>query len=135
MKNAFLFVVSLACIVIAPGHTAVVSPVPQASAEPAVKSTYLVIYRPGPAWVPGKPVREQPPKEHGKYLLGLFERGSMKLAGPFDDDTGGAVVLEAANLAEAKAMVAADPAVKARIFTHEIHPWTLVPWEKYLKKK
>ena len=59
----------------------------------------------------------------------------MKSAGPFDDDTGAAIVLEAADQAEAQALVAADPAVDAQIFAHEIHPWALVPWEKYVKKR
>jgi uncharacterized protein YciI len=101
---------------------------------PGMKSTFLVLYRPGPAWVAGKHIREQPPKEHGKYMLELYERGAMKSAGPFDDDTGAAIVLEAADEAEARSVIAADPAVKAGIFTHEIHPWGLVPWEKYVKK-
>jgi len=111
------------------------SPPGSAQGGPAMKSTYLVLYRPGPAWVAGKHIRDQPPKEHGKYLLGLYERGVMKFAGPFDDDTGAAIVLEAADAAEAQALIAGDPAIKARIFTHEIHPWALVPWEKYVKKK
>jgi uncharacterized protein YciI len=105
-----------------------------AHGEP-MKSTFLVLYHPGPAWAPGKHIRDQPPREHGKYLLGLYERGVMKFAGPFDDDTGAAIVLEAADAAEAKALIEADPAVKAKIFTHEIHPWAPVPWEKYVKKK
>jgi uncharacterized protein YciI len=102
--------------------------------EPPAKTTFLVIYRPGPAWVPGKPVKEQPPREHGKYLLGLFAKGSMKLAGPFTDNAGGAVVLEAADEAEATAIVKADPAVQKGVFLYDLHPWELVPWQKYLKK-
>lgn len=35
------------------------------------KETYLVIYRPGPAWLKGKSIFEEPLKEHGKYMLGL----------------------------------------------------------------
>jgi len=111
---------------------------PLASAQPVAptdKTTFLVIYRPGPAWVPGKPVMAQPPKEHGTYLIGLFAKGTMKLAGPFTDDSGGAVVLEAASQAEATAIVKADPAVQKAIFRYEIHPWRLVPWEKYVKPK
>ena len=53
--------------------------------------------------MPGKPIREQPPKEHGKYMLELFTKGTMKSAGPFNDNTGGAVVLEVANETEATA--------------------------------
>jgi uncharacterized protein YciI len=110
------------------------SPAREAHGGPATKSTFLVLYRPGPHWAAGKPIRAQPPKEHGKYLLDLYARGAMKMAGPFDDNTGAAVVVEAADEAEAKALVAGDPAVKNGVFAYELHPWALVPWENYLKK-
>jgi uncharacterized protein YciI len=101
----------------------------------AAKTTFLVIYRPGPAWLLWKSVSEQPLKEHGKYMLSLYVKGSMKLAGPLTDNAGGAVVLAVANESEAKAIVSEDPAVKAGIFVYEMHPWELKPWEKYAKKK
>jgi hypothetical protein len=41
----------------------------------AAKTTFLVIYRPGPAWLVGKSVSEQPLKEHGKYMLSLYVKG------------------------------------------------------------
>lgn len=80
------------------------------------KITFLVIYRPGPAWLAGKSVSEQPLKEHGKYMLGLYLKGSMKFAGPLTDNAGGAVVLEVADESQAKAIVAEDPAVKSGVF-------------------
>lgn len=100
----------------------------------ASKATFLIIYRPGPAWLAGKSVSEQPLKEHGKYMLGLYVRGSMKLAGPLTDNAGGAVVLEVADQSEAQAIVAQDPAVKSGIFVYEMHPWELKPWDKYAEK-
>jgi uncharacterized protein YciI len=105
--------------------------------EPQQKQTkamYLVIYRPGPAWLVGKSVLEQPLKEHGKYMLSLYIKGSMKLAGPLTDDAGGAVLLAVADESEAKAIVAADPAVKSGIFVYEMHPWKLQPWDEFAKK-
>ena len=87
-----------------------------------IKETYLVIYRPGPAWLEGKSVFEQPLKEHGKYMLNLYIKGSMKLAGPLTDNAGGAVLLVVGQESEAKAIVAEDPAVKSGIFLYEIHP-------------
>jgi uncharacterized protein len=102
--------------------------------EIAPRTTFLVIYRPGPAWLAGKPVSEQPLKEHGKYMLGLYEKGWMKLAGPLKDNAGGAVVLEVTDESQAKAVVAEDPAVKSGIFVYELHPWELKPWEEYAKK-
>jgi uncharacterized protein len=102
--------------------------------RPSTMTTFLVIYRPGPAWALGKPIKEQPPREHGKYLLGLFAKGSMKFAGPFTDDAGAAIVLEAASEADARSLVGGDPAVQQGIFLFDLHPWELVPWQKYLKK-
>ena len=98
------------------------------------KATYLVIYRPGPAWLVGKSVLEQPLKEHGKYMLGLYIKGSMKLGGPLTDDAGGAVLLTVADESEAKTIVTADPAVKSGIFVYEMHPWKLQPWDEFAKK-
>ena len=108
---------------------------PPAGAEPPnVKSTFIVIYKPGSAWLAGKPLSEQPLREHGKYMLDLYSKGTLKFAGPFLDDTGGAVVFEAPGEAEAKAIVANDPAVVTRVFAAELHPWRLVEWEKLVKK-
>jgi uncharacterized protein len=98
------------------------------------KATYLVIYRPGPAWLVGKSVLEQPLKEHGKYMLDLYIKGSMKLGGPLTDDAGGAVLLAVADESEAKTIVVADPAVKSGIFVYEMHPWKLQPWDEFAKK-
>jgi uncharacterized protein YciI len=104
------------------------------SQQEQTKATYLVIYRPGPAWLAGKSVLEQPLKEHGKYMLSLYIKGSMKLAGPLTDDAGGAVLLAVADESEAKTIVAADPAVKSGIFVYEMHPWKLQPWDEIAKK-
>src|SRR6266404_7935137 len=81
--------------------------------QSAPKATYLVIYRPGPAWLTGKSVMEQPLKEHGKYMLSLYIKGSMKLAGPLTDNAGGAVLLDVSKEAEARTIVANDPAVQS----------------------
>src|SRR5262249_17401397 len=102
--------------------------------QPATKATYLVLYRPGPKWLTGKSIMEQPLKEHGKYMLSLYIKGSMKLAGPLADNAGGAVLLEVSKEAEATAIVTNDPAVKSGGFVYEMHPWKLRPWEEFSKK-
>ena len=99
-----------------------------------MSQTFIALYRPGPAWKNGVAARDQPPLEHGRYLLGLFAKGILKSAGPFRDDSGAAVVVEAADEAAAQSLVANDPAVAAKIFVAEVHAWDLVPWEQYLKK-
>ena len=77
---------------------------------------------------------EQPLQEHGKYMLSLYMKGSMKLAGPLADNAGGAVVLEVSDEAEAKPIVMQDPAVKSGIFVYEMHPWKLQRWDAFAKK-
>jgi uncharacterized protein YciI len=131
MKTITMFFVfgfaSICCLAKAPPETGRPS-------EATTKATYLVIYRPGPTWLTGKSVMEQPLKEHGKYMLSLYIKGSMRLAGPLTDNAGGAVLLEVSDEAEAKAIVAEDPAVKSGIFVYELHPWKLQPWDALAKE-
>ena len=102
--------------------------------KPTAKSTFLVVYKPGPKWLTGKPLAEQPLREHGRYMLSLYSKGDLKIAGPFTDDSGGAVVLNVADEAAAKSIVRNDPAVVTGVFVYELHPWGLVDWESSLKK-
>ncbi len=105
-----------------------------ATAGAPTTTTYLVVYKPGPSWRQGKPIAEQPLKEHGQYILSLYVRGALKSAGPFSDNAGGAAVFEAADDEEAKAVVAADPAVTSGVFVADLHPWGLVDWARRVKK-
>src|SRR5207244_8043621 len=101
VRIALFFVVALA-LMYCPAQGLAETTNPQ---ETATKATYLIIYRPGPAWLTGKSVMEQPLKEHGKYMLSLYIKGSMKL-GPLTDNAGGAVLLDVSNEAEARTIVA-----------------------------
>jgi YCII-related domain len=58
----------------------------------------------------------------------------MKLAGPLTDNAGGAVLLDVSDEAEARTIVANDPAVRSGIFVYEMHPWKLQPWDEFAKK-
>jgi hypothetical protein len=84
-----------------------------AALEQSKQPSYLCIYRPGPRWLPGKPLAEQPLREHGRYMLDLYQRGVMRMAGRFADGSGGAMLFGADDDASAQAIVAADPAVVA----------------------
>lgn len=95
---------------------------------------FLCIYRPGPKWLPGKPLAEQPLREHGRYMLDLYRRGVMRLAGRFADGSGGAMLFGADDDASAQAIVAADPAVAAQTFTYELRQWAFVDWEALAKR-
>ena len=130
MRIVALFLV----LSLAPIYCSAQSATETANPQQTTKATYLVLYRPGPGWLTGKSVMEQPLKQHGKYMLSLFIKGSMKLAGPLTDNAGGAVLLEVSNETEAKAIVTNDPAVKSGVFVYEMHPWKLQPWEDFAKK-
>ena len=119
----------LACAVVAQN-----SERPDRGAPPA-KSTFLIVYKPGPAWIAGKPLAQQPLGEHGRHILDLYSQGQLQMAGPFSDDAGGAAVIYAANQDEAKTMVMHDPAVVSGVFIFELHPWKLVDWESRLKNR
>ena len=60
----------------------------------------------------------------------LFQKGKLRDGGPFLDDKRGLFVFVAANEAEAKAILAADPAIRDGIFTARLHPWYPVEWVK-----
>lgn len=95
-------------------------------------STFIALYTPGPKWKPGISIRDQPPREHGLYLLGLYRAGSLKSAGPFRDESGAAIVIEARDRAVAEALIAHDPAVITGVFIAQVYEWDLIPWAKYL---
>ena len=68
---------------------------------------------------------------HVEYLNALNARGTLKFAGPFLGDdgkpNGSLVVVEAEDLAAAKAIAAADPYTGAGLFeTVEIRAWNWV---------
>src|SRR5258708_29264173 len=67
-------------------------------------------------------------------MLSLYKKGTLRFAGPFADNSGGAMAFEAADDDDAKAVVGADPAVASQVFVAELHPWSLMNWEQFLNK-
>ncbi len=95
--------------------------------------TYAVIYQPGPGWLPGKPVFEQPLNAHWDYLNTLYHQGLLIEGGPYSDDSGGVVLLRAGDLDEAWEIVDLDPSIVDGVFIAEVHPWFQVDWSNYGK--
>ena len=60
---------------------------------------------------------------HMAYLDGLREQGQLELSGPFGDGTGGAYLLCAADLDEARALVQQDPAWLSGGWDITLHEW------------
>jgi uncharacterized protein len=74
----------------------------------------------------GVPDKAPPPEvfaQHGAHLAKLDQQGKLALAGPFLDRFGGAIVLRAANLDEARRIAEDDPMVRGGYETYELIPW------------
>ena len=86
-----------------------------------MKNTFIILWAPGPAWVPGKTVREQPHwAQHAAFMDRLFENGTVVLGGPFADATGSLVVVEAENEHEVADLFAHDPFEVHAIFVRSL---------------
>lgn len=91
---------------------------------PAPTVYYLFVYSAGPAWKAGQPMSAQGLAPHGAYMRKLFSEGVIVAAGPTTDPEGGGLaIVKAKDMAEAKALLAADPAVQSGIMTAQLRNW------------
>jgi uncharacterized protein len=94
-----------------------------------MKNTFMILWAPGPAWVSGKTVRQQPFwAEHATFMDRLFENGMVVLGGPFADASGSLVIVEAENEQEVADLIASDPFVVHDIFALS----SLKQWQLFL---
>lgn len=94
----------------------------QAQAE-MTQQLYLFQYAPGPAWRAGVPMREQGLGSHGAYMQQLRNEGRLFAGGGYASDDGGMAIVMCANIDEARAILAADPAITSGIFVAELRHW------------
>jgi len=87
---------------------------------------FVIDYRRGPAWLDRKSVFKQPLQGHLAYMRTLQGQGTLVLGGPFLDDAGGLIVVKAEGVAQAEALMRADPAVQDGVMVAEAHPWKLM---------
>ena len=94
----------------------------------------MAILKKGPAWNSTKAEdRSSILKQHLKNVLAMLDSGKLVIAGPFDDgsDVAGLFIFRTASAEDAKALVDADPGVKAGLMVAEMHPW----WSEDIFKK
>jgi uncharacterized protein YciI len=84
----------------------------------------LHLIRPG-AFEKPTPEEERSIDEHFEHLQRANRAGSLVLAGPCLDGAFGVVVFKAKDEEDARAFVAADPAVRDGIMRAELHPFRL----------
>jgi len=77
--------------------------------------THVIHFTPGPAWKQGRTVYEQDLEAHGHYHQRLLEDGTLLLAGPYLDDSGGLAVVSA-GADEVQQLIDDDPAVQSGVF-------------------
>jgi len=98
----------------------------QKSEAPKLVQFQMAIMKKGPKWETTSEQERNPIlHQHLRNFVALLNSGKVVIAGPFADDTdlAGIFILRAKSIEEAKTWVDADPAVKAGLFTPEMHPW------------
>jgi uncharacterized protein YciI len=88
-----------------------------------VELYYVFIYRPGPNWLHGKPINEQPLTGHFEYMSHLQKEGILILGGGFLDNTGAMGIFLSEDIEHAQDIVSADPVVRDKIVTATVHPY------------
>lgn len=97
---------------------------PDAPAPGQPRQLFLFLYRPGPAWRAGVPMRRQDLRDHGAYHARLVREGRSVAGGGYVGEEGGMAIVRAASRAEAEAMLAADPAIQSGVFAAELRQWS-----------
>lgn len=84
---------------------------------------FVALIEPGPKWQPGTTIFEQGEAvtAHLAAMAVLYDTGQLLLGGPFSEGRSGLAVLEAGTETDARALMDADPAVRAGVFKHALH--------------
>ena len=97
---------------------------PSTPSPPIAKGRlFAVVLGPGAAWKKGQPFKGPGLDAHRQYWKGLYAEGRVASAGPLGDRSGLALI-RAKNQKEADALLAADPAVKARVLAEVARPYS-----------
>lgn len=103
-------------------------PAPRAAPSPARDVRFVILHVPGPNWLPGKTLFEQPGvREHVEHFRKLLQAGKLALGGPHLDARGGGMMIPAPGVSEdeIRSFAADDPAVKSGVLVAEVRPWLI----------
>ena len=95
---------------------------PERAVPVAKGRLFAAVLGPGPEWKRGQPFKGAGLVEHLRYWRQLYKSGHVASAGSLGDDAG-LVLFRARNQAEANALIAGDPAVKARLLRGVARPY------------
>lgn len=99
-------------------------PVQVVAQSPPPQKLFVFLYSPGPKWIAGKSVFEQPLENHQAYMVRLTKDKTLITGGPFADDSGAMGIIQAENLDRAWQVIELDPAVRDQVVTARVMPWT-----------
>ena len=86
-------------------------------------ATFAVVY----TFADNEAVRLETRPKHREYLKGLLDAGNIALSGPFVDDSGALLVIEAESLAEVEGFLANDPYRAAGVVDNAlVREWNIV---------
>lgn len=89
---------------------------------------FVIVHRPGPAWIAGKSPFEQPGiQAHIEHYRQLQTQGKLVLGGPFIDASAGGMMVPEAGLPEQEIVdfAQADPAVRSGLLQVEVRRWLI----------
>ena len=89
-------------------------------------NSFVAYYEPGPNWLKGKPVKDQPLKAHAEYVLALHDRGKLTMGGPLADGSGGLVIFAAESIEEVEVILSSDPAIVSGILAATVKEWSRI---------
>jgi uncharacterized protein YciI len=100
---------------------------PSRKAPPPMKDIrFVVLHAPGPKWIAGKTLFDQPGvREHVEHYRKFLDAGKLAFGGPHMDSKGGGMMIPTAGVTEDEITKYAseDPAVKSGVLLVEIRPW------------
>lgn len=92
-----------------------------------MSNSYLVLYRPGPNWIPDLALSDQPLADHLQYMVNLKADGVVRMGGPFEDSSGGFGIVDVVSMDEVQELVDWDPGIRAGVLTADIVQWRETP--------
>ncbi|HEX4160421.1 MAG TPA: YciI family protein [Rhizomicrobium sp.] len=91
-----------------------------------MKNVFVVIRSHGPAWNRAQPLDAQANwRGHAEFMNTLEAEGAVILAGPLEGTDDAMLVMRAADEAEIRTRLSADPWGEDMLRTSQIAPWTL----------
>ncbi len=97
-----------------------------AAPPPGMETYFIGFLNRGPAWTPGEtPETRQIQEGHMANINRMADLGALVAAGPIEGDTDlrGIFIFRVRTADEARALAAADPAIKAGRLVLDLHPW------------